>query len=322
VYRGTKYPELQGGYLYADFCSGRIFGLYKNASNNWISSQIIQAPFSISTFGEDEAGELYVGDYTNGRVHLLVFPTVVFNSVLPTSRSIPVNNTATIFNSVINAGQFTANDVTLSISPTVSGTFAYQQTNCSTNAIIGSTNPVLSIPAGGVACYILFFTPTATFSATSLQIKVNSSNAPVTALLPGINTWLLRATNSAGPDIIALTTTTDLHQVACNGTAAFAVALSNVGAAATGDITVSANTGSVTLPVSISIMETDPGTGTIIGDHVLQNVLAGENRSVGVFVTFNGCISFDPSTHRIFVEFRDASNNIVGSTSSAVSTNR
>ena len=103
---------------------------------------------------------------------------------------------------------------------------------------------------------------------------------------------------------------------------AFAVALSNVGAAATGDITGVANTGTAILPLSISISETDPATGVVIGDHVLQSVGAGDNRTVAVFVTFNGCVPFDPAVNRIFIEFRDAANNVVGSTSTAVSTDR
>jgi hypothetical protein len=248
--------------------------------------------------------------------------TILVNSILPTSRSIPVGATATIFNTIINSGSSTAVNVTLSMNPLPAGTFVYQQTNCATNAILGSPNPSLDITPGGVLCYILSFTPSATFAATSVQIQAQAANAPSTSLLSGINTWLLRSTNAAEPDIIALTTTTDFHQTACSGVNAFAVALSNVGVTATGDITVSAHTGSVTLPLSITIMETNPATGDIIGDNILQTVGQGENRTVGVFVGFNGCINFDPAVNRIFIEFRDASNNVVGSTSTAVSTNR
>lgn len=248
--------------------------------------------------------------------------TSLVNSILPTSRTVQVGNVATIFNTVLNAGSATAENVTLSINPAPSGTFVYSQTNCATNAIIGLPNPTLTIPAGGVVCYVLSFTPNAPFSATNVQILANADNALSTNLLLGINTWLLRATASAGPDIIALTTTTDFHQVSCFGLNAFAVALSNVGVAATGDITALANTGAASLPLTISISETDPGTGTIIGDNILEDVEASENRTVAVFVTFNGCIGFDPALNRIFIEFRDASNNIVGSTSTAVSTNR
>ena len=248
--------------------------------------------------------------------------TVLVNSVLPTSRSVPVGTTATIFNTVINAGTNTASGLTLSINPAPAGIFVYQQTNCATNAVMGLSNPSLDLPSGGVLCYVLSFTPSVPFAATNVHIQAQASNAPSTNLLTGINTWLLRGTSSAGPDIIALTTTTDFHQVACSGLNAFAVALSNVGAAATGDITAVANTGGATLPLSISISETNPGTGVVIGDDILQNVGAGENRTVAVFVTFNGCVNFDPAANRIFIEFRDASNNVVGSTSTAVSTNR
>ena len=249
-------------------------------------------------------------------------PTTLVNSILPTSRSIQVGTLATVFHTVINAGANPAIGVTLSMASAPAGTFAYQQTDCATNAVLGSVNPSLDLAPGGVLCYVLSFTPSATFSATSVHIRAQASNAPSTTLLTGINTWLLRSTSVAGPDIIALTTTTDFHQIACSGANAFAVALSNVGAAATGDITAVANTGSTTLPLSISISETDPATGAVIGDHILQTVGAGENRTVAVFVTFNGCIAFDPAANRIFIEFRDASNNVVGSTSTAVSTGR
>lgn len=248
--------------------------------------------------------------------------TKLVNSVLPTSRTPVVGKAVTIFNTVLNAGSNVATGVTLSMDPTPAGTFTYRQTNCATNAIIGGPNPSIDIAVGSMACYMLSFTPSATFAATQVHIQAQASNAPGTSLLTGINTWLLRSTAAAGPDIIALTTTTDFHQVACSGSAAFAVALSNVGAAASGNIAVSANTGSTSLPISVSISETNPGTGAIIGDNILEGVGAGENRTVAVFVTFNGCIAFDPAANRIFINFRDAGNNVVGSTSTAVSTNR
>lgn len=324
--RGNMYPGMQGLYIYGDFCSGRVFALDNDLVEGWISVQIADTPYAISSFGEDEDGRLYLADYSGGKIYEITFPTVLVNSILPTSRSTWVGNTVTVFNAVINAGSNTASGITLhmSVTPPVFpvGTFEYHQTDCATNVVIGPPNPVLDIPPSGVLCYVLSFTPIAAFDATTAHIYAIADNAPQTILLQGVNTWLLRSTNAPGPDIIALTTTTDFHQVACSGLNAFAVALSNVGAAATGDITVSANTGSVTLPVSVSIQETDPGTGAIIGDNILQSVGAGVNRTVAVFVTFNGCINFDPAANRIFIEFRDASNNIVGSTSTAVSTNR
>lgn len=261
------------------------------------------------------------GNFSTGEAYTIASAYLV-NSLLPTSRTGAVSNSVTIFHSVVNIGVATATSVTLSMSPAPTGTFTYTQTNCATNAVIGSPNAALDIPAGGTACYVLSFTPSVAFSATQVHIKATATNALATTLLPGVNTWLLRATAAAGPDIIALTTTTDFHQVACSGAQAFAVAISNVGAAASGNVTVSANTGSTSLPISISIQETDPVTGSIIGDNILNNLGSGENRTVAVFVSFNGCVSFDPAANRIFIEFRDASNNVLGSTSTAISTNR
>jgi glucose/arabinose dehydrogenase len=63
VYRGTQYPALVGHYLFGDFCSGRIWSLAQASSSKWTMRQLIDSPFSISSFGEDEQGELYIAHY-------------------------------------------------------------------------------------------------------------------------------------------------------------------------------------------------------------------------------------------------------------------
>jgi glucose/arabinose dehydrogenase len=63
VYRGTAFPALTGVYLYGDYCTGNLWGLYKNASNQWVTSLIRKTNYNISSFGEDENGELYIVDY-------------------------------------------------------------------------------------------------------------------------------------------------------------------------------------------------------------------------------------------------------------------
>ncbi len=69
VYRGSNFPALGGYYFYGDFCSGRLFSLYKDAALGWTSVQLLDTPFSMSTFGEDEQGELYLADYATGKIH-------------------------------------------------------------------------------------------------------------------------------------------------------------------------------------------------------------------------------------------------------------
>ena len=63
VYRGSAIPQLQAVYLLGDYCTGRVWGLYRDAEMNWQSLELANTGWAISSFGEDEAGEIYVLDY-------------------------------------------------------------------------------------------------------------------------------------------------------------------------------------------------------------------------------------------------------------------
>lgn len=71
VYRGGAYPGMEGIYFYADFCSGRVWGLSRDGSA-WENSLLLTVPFSVSGFGEDEAGNLFATDYTGGAVYEII----------------------------------------------------------------------------------------------------------------------------------------------------------------------------------------------------------------------------------------------------------
>lgn len=73
VYRGAQYPSLQGIYLYGDFCSGRIWGLRRNGLV-WENQLLLDTTLNISSFGEDEAGNLYVADITAGVIYKIDVP--------------------------------------------------------------------------------------------------------------------------------------------------------------------------------------------------------------------------------------------------------
>ncbi len=68
VYRGARSSLPLGSYIYGDFCSGEIFLL-----NNGAQALIRDTNLSISSFGEDEAGEIYVADLS-GAVFRIVNP--------------------------------------------------------------------------------------------------------------------------------------------------------------------------------------------------------------------------------------------------------
>ncbi len=71
VYRGLSYAVLQGIYFYGDYCTGRILGLRKTAAG-WETHEFLHAGFTLSTFGEDEAGEVYLVDYGGGVLYQVV----------------------------------------------------------------------------------------------------------------------------------------------------------------------------------------------------------------------------------------------------------
>ncbi len=68
VYRGPGNRNMQGLYFYGDYCSGRVWGLRK-VGGTWQSALLAQTGLAISTFGEDEAGNLYVADYRTGTIY-------------------------------------------------------------------------------------------------------------------------------------------------------------------------------------------------------------------------------------------------------------
>ncbi|MDQ6720084.1 MAG: PQQ-dependent sugar dehydrogenase [Candidatus Dormibacteraeota bacterium] len=67
VYRGSRIPALNGFYVLGDYCTGKIWSLVR-LGGKWYLSPLVDTAFHISSFGEDEAGELYVVDL-NGAVY-------------------------------------------------------------------------------------------------------------------------------------------------------------------------------------------------------------------------------------------------------------
>jgi hypothetical protein len=60
VYRGARFPGLTGIYFYGDFCSGTIWGLRHEPDGRWSELELLRTDVSISSFGQDETGEVYL----------------------------------------------------------------------------------------------------------------------------------------------------------------------------------------------------------------------------------------------------------------------
>ncbi|MCH8922156.1 MAG: PQQ-dependent sugar dehydrogenase [Planctomycetes bacterium] len=65
VHRGKRLPQLEGGYLYADYVSGKIWALWYDKKTGKVTANrpIQDKKLPIITFGEDEQGATYFTDY-------------------------------------------------------------------------------------------------------------------------------------------------------------------------------------------------------------------------------------------------------------------
>lgn len=69
VYRGADYPELNGFYIFADYCTGVFWALKPGFAPVELADNILVP----TSFGEDEAGELYVADFA-GAIYQVIVP--------------------------------------------------------------------------------------------------------------------------------------------------------------------------------------------------------------------------------------------------------
>ena len=72
VHRGVEQPLLNGAYFFGDFCSGNVWTGWRDDSGTWRMELAFQIPGMVSSFGEDEAGELYVCDIDEGKIYRVI----------------------------------------------------------------------------------------------------------------------------------------------------------------------------------------------------------------------------------------------------------
>jgi hypothetical protein len=263
-------------------------------------------------------------------------PAPLVASVLPTSRSVKTGTAATAFATMINTGPTPLGNceiAPLTGPPSFPPGYTFQTTDPATNQIVGQPNAPVTIPAHAVQTFVFAFTPTVTIAPIDLQLAFQCAGAALAPIITGLDTLLFSASVAAVPDLIALAATAgsngivDLTAVgaapaALTAIGAFSVASANVGAA--GLITVQPDTGNVNLPLTLTICQTNPQTGTCIsgapGLSVTTQINAGETPTFAIFGAAQSAIPFDPANNRVFVRYRDQGGVVRGSTSVAVRT--
>ena len=248
--------------------------------------------------------------------------TLIAASILPTSRSAVVGNAVTAFATIANAGSVAATQCSIAPTTAVPATFTYQETNPATNALAGTVNTPVDIAGGGTQSFVFSFTPSSTLPPTDVALSFDCNNSPPAAVVPGLNTILMSASNTPVPDIIALAAAPGgIVSIPDGNFGVFAVATSNVGAQA--EITVSAQAGATSSPFDVLVCETVPATGECLASpssSVATTSGAGATQTFGFFVSAAGDVPFDPANNRAVVNFVDSGAVIRGSTGVAVCT--
>jgi hypothetical protein len=313
------------------FPNGTSAELYNPTTGTWSAT----GSTSVCCFGTAtlllNGRVLAAGGGSNGTSAEIFNPSPLLAAVLPTSRSVAVGTPATVFATIINTGTSTATGCQIASGTTLSASFAFQTTNPATNAVTGTANTPVDIPANNAAqTFVFAFTPTAAIPPTDVPLNFVCANAMAAPIVSGINTLLLSASPTPGPDIVALAATLTNDGIVdipgTTGTGIFSVAAMNLGT--DGTLTVSADTGAAVLPVRITLCQTDPMTEQCMNptvpttSPVVTPINANAMPTFGIFVTGTSTVPFAPETKRIFVRFTDAGGVARGSTSVAARTSQ
>jgi glucose/arabinose dehydrogenase len=69
VYRGESIPALRGAYVFSDYCSGLLFAIYAGGPEKQAPVTLLESDLRVSSFGLDEAGELYLVGIGGGELY-------------------------------------------------------------------------------------------------------------------------------------------------------------------------------------------------------------------------------------------------------------
>lgn len=205
VYRGQQSVRLQGIYLYGDFCSGRIWAL-TNLYGYQGATQLLGTPYSISTFGEDEAGEVYLADYSSGTIYHIIDTTpsssadvALMNVDSPDP--VTVGNDITYTLTVTNNGPAAATGVQLSDTLPAGVTFV---STTSTQSLCSGTSTItctLDTLASGTSVSITIVGRPADTGGISNTASVSSDEAdPTLANNIAVAVTTVTAISSSAPD--------------------------------------------------------------------------------------------------------------------------
>lgn len=190
-YRGALSSGLRGTYIYGDYCNGRIWGLEWNGTA-WSNRLLLASGFLITSFGEDEAGEVYVADANTGTVRRIE------GSTAPRFSAAAVTNAASFVSGMV-AGSFAtafASGVRDAPGSLVASQIPLPQSVGGVGVTVaGIAAPVYSVANVNGTEQVTFQAPWSVAGRTSAAVVITrdgnasaSADVPVMASQPGVFT--------------------------------------------------------------------------------------------------------------------------------------
>ncbi len=242
------------------------------------------------------------------------------SAVLPTSRYVSTNTAATAFMTVINPGSVDGSNCIIEHHGPYRDSFSYQTTDPATNALTGSADTPVDIPAGSYQTFMISITPEADITDTvRFAPYATCDNLPMPLVSPGLNTIDLGADTANGPDLIALAATVNgngIVDIPAGRRGVFSVATLNLGGA--GAVTVRAISLDPALPATAQVCQTAPDASCMAppADSLTLNIADGDTPTFGVFVSTDFVTPFN-ARQRLQFQMR-VNDEVRGSTSVAV----
>ncbi len=207
VYRGTRGTFVPGTYLFGEYCTGEIF-LRENGSVR----MALDSPYNISSFGEDEAGEIFLvhlGSGTNGVIYRVVNPNAPAEPLASVSAATyrsPLAREAITAAFGANLSVVTQATSSTPLPTNLGGTQVTVTDSAGTNRLapLFFVSPIqvnYQVPAGTAA-------GTATVAITSWSGLVSRGTVQVNSVAPGVFT-----ANSSGRGVPAA----NIERIRANG---------------------------------------------------------------------------------------------------------
>lgn len=247
---------------------------------------------------------------------------VVVAAMLPGSRSVGLNQTASVFATIANGGTVALQGCRILPLDPFAGAVTYQPTDPVTNALVGSPNTPVSIGVGESRSFVVSVAPNVEVAPLNLAFNYKCNNAPRARTVRGLNTLQFSAASSAPADILPVSATLSADGVvrlgSPTGVTAFATAAINIGTSES-DVSVLPRFADDSL--TISLCETDAlGACKAAPAAAVSADFGSAARTFSVFVSGTGTsIAFDPESTRIELAF-EKNGQVRGVTSVAVTT--